>query len=182
MTEETNNCNIGTWGTLVGVVGGAALGYWAGRSSAPNGFCANGNMVAPIGYAPFGYGGFSNCTDHTANGNTAFAAGEAKAEAQAGLTYISGGIGAIRNDIAGVSAQINSGFQNIMDREYQKLIADNQSLKNELYTTNALMPVNAQLANIGCAVSCLKQNQVSAFRAVPLCTTCPSASTTTPAA
>lgn len=177
MTEETNNNSIGTWGTLVGVVGGAALGYWAGRSSGPNGFAPNGTVAVP-----YGFGAFSNCTDHTANGNTAFVAGEAKAASEAGLTYISGGIGAIRNDIAGISAQINSGFQNIMDREYQKLIADNQALKNELYTTNALMPVNAQLSNIGCAVSCLKQNQVSAFKAVPLCTTCPSASTTTTAA
>lgn len=159
---EDSKDGMGTWGALVGVVGGAALGYWAGRSS-ENGF---GYGRPPVAVAA-----------ETANGFNGFEAGKTQAELSCGLNYTAQGIGAIRQDLNGLSSQVNAGFQNIMDRQFQQLVAENQSLKSEIFTSNALGPVKTELAGIGCAVGCLQQNQVSAFKTVPLCTTCPTAST-----
>ena len=166
MTENSDNNNMGTWGTLVGVVGGAALGYWAGRSSGPYGF------NYPFAANNFG---FANCALNNGGFNS-FEAGKTQAELTAGLNYTAQGIGAIRSDIGALSGQMSNGFQRIEDRQFQMLVAENQSLKNELYTSSALCPIKTELAGVNCALGCLKQNQVSAFKAVPLCTTCPSAS------
>lgn len=162
MTEDNNN-NMGTWGTLVGVVGGAALGYWAGRSSGPDSNCPSFATAACA--AGITNGGFNS-----------FEAGKTQAELTAGLTYTSAGIGAIRGDISGLAAQMNAGFQRIEDRQFQAILSENQALKSELFTSNSLCPIKSELVGVNYALSCLKQNQVSAFKAVPLCTTCPSAS------
>ncbi len=119
----------------------------------------------------------NDLSDHTKNGANSFEAGKTQAELTAGLSYTAQGIGAIRNDIAGLSAQVNSGFQRLEDRQFQMLVSENQALKGQIYTTTAINPINANIAGIECALGCLKQNQVSAFKAVPLCTTCPSATT-----
>jgi hypothetical protein len=165
MTEDSG---FGNWGTLVGVVGGAALGYWAGRSSDNGCGCSNRCGCAATPEYVYNNGGFNS-----------FEAGKTQAELTAGLNYTSQGINGVRNSIVDLSGQMSAGFQNILDRQFQMLVAENQSLKNEIFTCNALGPVKAELANIGCAVGCLRQNQVSAFKSVPLCTTCPAAATTT---
>lgn len=179
--ESTNHDNnVGTWGTLIGAVGGAAAGYWAGRSSGPYNYgfgYGNAPFVNP-GFAPIAYP--VNVGNHCVDGGfNSFEAGKTQAQLTAGLDYTAQGIAAARNDICNLGSQMNAGFQRIEDRQFQMLVSENQALKSELYTTNALGPVKAELAGIGCAVSCLKSNQVSAFKAVPLCTTCPTATTTT---
>ena len=166
MTEDSNS-GMGNWGTLVGVVGGAALGYWAGRSSDNGCGCnkcgCNGTyMNATYPTCGLSYGGFNS-----------FEAGKTQAELTAGLDFTAQGINGVRNGLVDLSQQMSAGFQNILDRQFQMLVAENQSLKNEIFTCNALGPVKAELANIGCTVGCLRQNQVSAFKSVPLCTTCP---------
>lgn len=180
MTEDSSN-GMSTWGALVGVVGGAALGYWAGRSS-DNCGCGNKCGCGCNGNwnNGFAFNGYPTC-GLSYGGYNSFEAGKTQAQVTAGLDFTAQGINGVKNDIVTLSDKMSAGFQSIMDRQFQMLVSENQSLRNELYTTNSLNPVKYELANIGCAVSCLKQNQVSAFKAVPLCTTCPTATTTTTA-
>ena len=166
MTDTDNN--VSNWGTLVGVVGGAALGYWAGRSS-DNYRC---------GVIPAACACNNGCMSMNNGGFNSFEAGKTQAELTAGLNYTAQGIGAIRSDINGLSAQMSNGFQRLEDRQFQLLASENQALKSELFTSNAICPIKTELAGVNYALGCLKQNQVSAFKSVPLCTTCPTASTT----
>lgn len=161
--EETSNNGMSTWGALVGVVGGAALGYWAGRSNDNNYFnngCGYNNTIC-------GSGGYN-----------AFEAGKTQAEVTAGLTYTSGGIQAVRQDLGALASQMYAGFQRQDERQFQMLVAENQALKSDLSLNSSLCPIRTELAGINYALSCLKNNQVSAFKSVPLCTTCPTATTT----
>ena len=96
MTEGESNNSIGTWGALVGVIGGAALGYWAGRSNGPCGFgpCFGPGVVPGYGY------GAGLATEYNINNNfDQFEAGKTQAKIYAGLDYASQAIAATRQDI-----------------------------------------------------------------------------------
>ena len=58
--EHTNNGCGYTWGTALALLGGAAVGYWAGRSNGGgcgcnNNCCGNGNSGSYAGAANMGY-------------------------------------------------------------------------------------------------------------------------------
>lgn len=166
MTEETNS--MGTWGTLVGVVGGAALGYWAGRSSYDNcGFnrgcgCGCGGGISPAYGAAF-----------AANGFNEFEAGKTQAKLYAGLDYVGNAVAATRQDISGLTAAMNANFQRIEDRQFDMLLAENTALKGELNTSRALTPITNQITGIGATVHQIDRAFYPGYVAsVPLCNRC----------
>ena len=160
MTEESNN-SIGTWGALVGVVGGAALGYWAGRSSDG---CGWNNHGCGSGVAAAAY---------NANGFNEFQAGKTQAELTAGLNYTAQTNAAIRNDICNLGAQMNANFQRLEDRQFNMLVAENGALKSELNTTRVVAPITNQLVGLNTTVGQIDRAFMPGYvRAVPLCGTC----------
>lgn len=164
MTDsEMTNSN---WGSLVGVVGGAALGYWAGRSS--NGYGWNNNNCGGFPYvanAPYIHNGC--CTN---GGFNSFEAGKTQAELTAGLNYTGQAIAATRQDIAGLGATMNSSFQRLEDRQYQALLAENSALRGELNTARSLCPIQNELTALTGTVNCMARAFMPGYvRSVDLC-------------
>ena len=170
MTEESSTNSIGTWGALVGVVGGAALGYWAGRSSENNCGCGcNNNCGCGFnGYAsPWGAAAFA------ANGFNEFEAGKTQAKLYAGLDYVGNAVAATRRDIGTLTTAMNAQFQRIEDRQFDMLIAENTALKGELNTSRTILPITNQMTGMNATLNTIDRAFHPGYvSAVPLCNRC----------
>ena len=174
MNEDTSN--IGTWGSLVGVVGGAALGYWAGRSS--NCGCGCGNSCGCGNNWNYGYGfGPGNAAyaaaAYTTNSFDEFEAGKTQAKMYAGLDYIGNAVASTRQDINTLTAAMNAQFQRIEDRQFSTLLAENTSLKGELNTARTVLPITNQMTNMNATIHQIDRAFCPGYvKAVPLCNAC----------
>lgn len=174
MTEDNGN-ERSAWGTLVGALGGAALGYWAGQSNS----CGNRNCGCGYnGYnygVGFGYPAYAASVAGTAmisNGFNEFEAGKTQAELTAGLNYTAQTNAAIRRDITDLSAQMNANFQRLEDRQFNMLLAENTNLKSDLNTARTVWPITNQLTGLNGTVDCISRAFMPGYvRSVPLCNT-----------
>lgn len=163
MTDsEMTNSN---WGSLVGVVGGAALGYWAGRSSNNGPFGCNGAWGGYATAVPF-----TNGCCNANGGFNSFEAGKTQAELTAGLNYTGNAIAATRQDIAGLGASMAASFQRLEDRQYQAVLAENSALRGELNTARSLCPIQNELTALTGTVNCMSKAFMPGYvRSVDLC-------------
>lgn len=169
MTEGDNN-SIGTWGALVGVIGGAALGYWAGRSNGPCGF---GPGFGPGIVPGYGYGA-GIATEYNINNNfDQFEAGKTQAKIYAGLDYAGQAIAATRQDISGLASQMNANFQRLEDRQFDMMLAENTALKGELNTARTVLPITNQMTCMNSTINQIDRAFMPGYvRSVPLCNSC----------
>lgn len=161
-SEVTNN---NCWGSLVGVIGGAALGYWAGRSSNNGPFGYNGAWGGYTNAVPVA-NGYCNAN----GGFNSFEAGKTQAELTAGLNYTGQAIAATRQDIAGLGASMAASFQRLEDRQYQAVLAENSALRGELNTARSLCPIQNELTALTGTVNCMSRAFMPGYvRSVDLC-------------
>lgn len=172
--EDTNN--MGTWGSLVGVVGGAALGYWAGRSSNCGCGCGGNNCGCGCGCNSnwgYGPGNAAYAAAYTTNSFDEFEAGKTQAKMYAGLDYIGNAVASTRQDISTLTAAMNAQFQRIEDRQFSTLLAENTSLKGELNTARTILPFSNQMTNMNATIHQIDRAFCPGYvRAVPLCNAC----------
>lgn len=170
MTEGENNNSIGTWGALVGVIGGAALGYWAGRSNGPCGF---GPGFGPGVVPGYGYGAGLAAEYNINNNFDQFEAGKTQAKLYAGLDYAGQAIAATRQDIAGLAGQMNANFQRLEDRQFDMMLAENTALKGELNTARTVLPITNQMTGMNSTINQIDRAFMPGYvRSVPLCNSC----------
>jgi hypothetical protein len=152
MNEEHGTTTIvekdshrGSWDALW-AAGGFAAGWFAGRNG--NGNCNNnGCGCGPVPYGP------ASAAAATAYYNEGIMAGENRA----GLNYATQAITNGNQEMRAGFAQMNAQFTNILDREYQRVLAENTSLKNNSALCATVGPINTALVGLSGQVGCIQR-------------------------
>lgn len=168
-STETNGMN--GWGVGLSAIVGGALGYWAGRSSYPN------------GVPPFGFNGYNNF-GYPVNGcagngcTTCYQQGIEAGQTLAGIDYNAQMASATANNLRNYVSQLSNSMQNgfaAMNARFQALnqqkIQDQAAQIAALRTQNVVgmnaAAMNAQLTSLNDKISSIVAG--CAVRAVPGC-------------
>lgn len=141
-------------------------GGW-GRGNAPAAFAAG----QAVGSIPYG----------AASASAIYQQGIMEGKNTCGIDYIAQSNVSMANEMRQGFANVNAQFTNILDREYQKLLMENTTLKNSNSVASAVSPINIQLQRANDQISCLRDSQgPSFFYSKNICGGCGSNSTTIP--
>lgn len=150
--------NKGSWNALW-ALGGFAAGYLVNGGRCGNGWgCGNSPaaaFVAGEAAASVPYG--------AASASAIYQQGIMEGKNTCGIDYIAQQTAANAAEMRNGFAQVNAQFVNILDREYQKLLAENTSLRNGNALCAAVSPINSQLQALNGQVSCIRDAQGPAF-------------------
>jgi hypothetical protein len=151
----------GSWDALW-AAGGFAAGWFAGRNGNCNNNCNNGcGGCGGCGAAPV-----ASAAAASAYYNEGIMAGENRA----GLNYVAQAVTNGNQEMRNGFAQMNAQFTNILDREYQKVLAENTSLKSNNALCAALGPVTNSITSLTGTVNCIRDAFNPGYvRSVPLC-------------
>jgi hypothetical protein len=157
----------GSWNALW-ALGGFAAGYLVNGGRFGNG-CAN-NCAPCSGPAPV-----ASAAAASAYYNEGIMAGENRA----GLNYATQAITNGNQEMRAGFAQMNAQFTNILDREYQKVLAENTALKSNSALCAAMNPLSNSITALSGTVNCIRDAFTPGYvRSVPLCQSCGCTSTT----
>jgi hypothetical protein len=150
----------GSWDALW-AAGGFAAGWFAGRNgNGCNNNCNNGCGCSP---APFGP---ASAAAASAYYNEGIMAGENRA----GLNYAAQAITNGNQEMRAGFAQMNAQFTNILDREYQKVLAENTALKSNSALCATIGPLSNSITSLTGTVNCIRDAFNPGYvRSVPLC-------------
>jgi hypothetical protein len=160
----------GSWNALW-ALGGFAAGYLVNGGKFGNGCNNNCNSCNGCGPAPV-----ASAAAASAYYNEGIMAGENRA----GLNYAAQAITNGNQEMRAGFAQMNAQFTNILDREYQKVLAENTALKSNSALCSAIGPLSNSVTALTGTVNCIRDAFTPGYvRSVPLCpTSCGCSSTT----
>jgi hypothetical protein len=152
----------GSWDALW-AAGGFAAGWFAGRNGNNcNGNCNGCNNGCGCGSAP------ASAAAASAYYNEGIMAGENRA----GLNYVAQAVTNGNQEMRNGFAQMNAQFTNILDREYQKVLAENTSLKSNNALCAAVSPLTNSITSLTGTVNCIRDAFTPGYvRSVPMCPT-----------
>jgi hypothetical protein len=152
----------GSWDALW-AAGGFAAGWFAGRNGNCNGNCNNCNNGCGCnggGYGPYG----------AAAATAIYQQGIMEGKNTAGIDYIAQSNSMTAQEMRNGFAQMNAQFTNILDREYQKVLAENASLKSNNALCAAMSPLTNSITSLTGTVNCIRDAFTPGYvRSVPLC-------------
>jgi hypothetical protein len=140
----------GSWDALW-AAGGFAAGWFAGRNGNNcGGNCNNCNCgcVGPSG---------------AASATAIYQQGIMEGKNTAGIDYIAQSNASTAQEMRAGFAQMNAQFTNILDREYQKVLSENNSLKSNNALCSYLSPINSTLIGLTNQVGCLQRALGNSF-------------------
>jgi hypothetical protein len=158
----------GSWDALW-AAGGFAAGWFAGRNGNNcNGNCNNCNNGCSGGYGPYG----------AASASAIYQQGIMEGKNTAGIDFIAQSNSMTAQEMRNGFAQMNAQFTNILDREYQKVLAENNALKSNNALCAAMNPLTNSVTALTGTVNCIRDAFTPGYvRSVPLCQTCGCTST-----
>jgi hypothetical protein len=167
MNEEHGTTTIvekdshrGSWDALW-AAGGFAAGWFAGR----NGNNCNSNCNNGCGYNGGGYGPYG-----AAAATAIYQQGIMEGKNTAGIDYIAQSNSMTAQEMRNGFAQMNAQFTNILDREYQKVLAENTALKSNSALCAAMNPLSNSITALTGTVNCIRDAFTPGYvRSVPLC-------------
>jgi hypothetical protein len=168
MNEEHGTTTIvekdshrGSWDALW-AAGGFAAGWFAGR----NGNCNNGCNNGCGGYGPAS----------AAAADAIYQQGIMEGKNTAGIDYIAQSNSMTAQEMRNGFAQMTAQFTNILDREYQKVLAENTALKSNSALCAAMNPLTNSITSLTGTVNCIRDAFSPGYvRSVPMCgSTCSS--------
>jgi hypothetical protein len=163
----------GSWNALW-ALGGFAAGYLVngGRFGNGCGGNCNGNCNGCGGCG--GSAPVASAAAASAYYNEGIMAGENRA----GLNYATQAITNGNQEMRAGFAQMNAQFTNILDREYQKVLAENTALKSNNALCAAMNPLSNSITSLTGTVNCIREAFNPGYvRSVPLCSSINTCST-----
>jgi hypothetical protein len=145
----------GSWDALW-AAGGFAAGWFAGRNGNCNNNCNgcnNGCGCNGGGYGPYG----------AAAATAIYQQGIMEGKNTAGIDYIAQSNSMTAQEMRNGFAQMNAQFTNILDREYQKVLSENNSLKSNNALCASLGPITNTLVGLSNQVGCLQRALGNSF-------------------
>jgi hypothetical protein len=147
----------GSWNALW-ALGGFAAGYLVNGGKFGNGGCGCNSGCSPAPVA--------SAAAASAYYNEGIMAGENRA----GLNYVAQAVTNGNQEMREGFAQMNAQFTNILDREYQRVLAENTSLKSNNALCAAMSPLTNSITSLTGTVNCIRDAFTPGYvRSVPLC-------------
>jgi hypothetical protein len=147
----------GSWNALW-ALGGFAAGYLVNGGRFGNGCGGNCNgcsNACSCGYNAGPYG--------AASATAIYQQGIMEGKNTAGIDFIAQSNASTAQEMRNGFAQVNAQFTNILDREYQKVLAENSSLKNSNALCSSLGPITNTLVGLTNQVGCLQKALGNSF-------------------